>query len=264
MDAIDNLKRSILEEYDRLGKKDSFKFACHPGVSCYNDCCADVNIFLTPYDIIRMKKHLGISSEEFLAKYTLTPIDKSQRYPVVIMKMAENDAKSCQFVAEQGCTIYPDRPWPCRMYPLGLASPSEGSASEEFYFLMKEDICKGFAEGKEWTVEEWLEDQDINLYNEMGELFKQITLHPTFESGKDLSPEKIEMFHLVCYNIDKFRRFVFESSFLQKFQVDSQTQERIGTDDAELFKFGIEWLKFCIFGERTMKLKSEAEKSAKS
>ena len=50
-----------------LGKS-TFRFACHPGVSCFTQCCRKLDLFLYPYDIIRLKKRLGISSEEFLDK----------------------------------------------------------------------------------------------------------------------------------------------------------------------------------------------------
>jgi Fe-S-cluster containining protein len=258
MSELENLRKAILEEYPRLGPKDKFRFACYPGISCFNDCCSDVNIFLTPYDIIRMKNRLGISSEEFLAKYTLAPIDKSQKHPVVMLRMGDDENKSCRFVTAKGCSIYSDRPWSCRMYPLGMASPSKNDpGNEKFYFLMREDVCKGFEEAKEWTVEEWMDDQEIGIYNEMGELFKEVSLHPFFQADQVLTPDKMEMFHMVCYNIDKFRKFLFESTFFDRFEVEPGVIERIRDDDLELFKFGIKWLKFSLFGERTMKIKGE-------
>ena len=81
-EEMDNLKQTILDNYPRLATNDVFQFACHPGVPCFNDCCGDVNIFLTPYDIIRLKSHLKISSGEFLQKYTISPFDKKQKFPV--------------------------------------------------------------------------------------------------------------------------------------------------------------------------------------
>ena len=47
---------------------DQFTFACHSGLECYTTCCRDVNIMLTPNDVIRMKKALGLTSTEFLHK----------------------------------------------------------------------------------------------------------------------------------------------------------------------------------------------------
>ncbi|HKJ01944.1 MAG TPA: hypothetical protein VJ997_05800, partial [Longimicrobiales bacterium] len=71
-----DLRDRILAEHPRLGPDDPFNFACHPGVSCFNCCCHDVNVFLTPYDVMRLKNRLGIKSGEFLDRYTLAPVQK--------------------------------------------------------------------------------------------------------------------------------------------------------------------------------------------
>jgi len=257
-DEMDNLKKEILEQYPRLSEKDVFTFACHSAVPCFNDCCGDVNIFLTPYDIIRLKNRLGISSGEFLEKYTVSPFDQKQKYPVILLKMRKDEKKTCPFVTDKGCSVYDDRPWSCRMYPLGLASPKEGSAEgDEFFFLMQESVCKGFEEEVKQSVNQWMVDQGIEEYKEAGQLYKDITLHDYFEKGGQLAPEKMEMFHLVCYNIDKFRAFLFESTFFDKFVVPEHLKEKLEADDMELFKFGIQWLRFSLFGEKTMTIRDE-------
>jgi len=265
MSEIEKFKEEILKDYPRLSAEDSFKFACHSDVPCYNKCCRDVNIFLTPYDIIRLKNNLGITSGEFLSKYTISPFDKNLKYPVVLLEMDEKTRK-CPFVKKEGCSVYHDRPWSCRMYPLGLASPGESSKElqQEFYFLLKEAVCRGFEEEKNWTVNEWIENQGIREFDEMGQLFKELTTHRFFQQDKPLSPDKIEMFFMVCYHIDKFRKFVFESTFLEKFEVDEMTREKIRTDDIELLRFGVGWLRFALFAEKTLAVKetvlSEKEK----
>jgi len=55
------------------------------------------------------------------------------------------------------------------------------------------------------------------------------------------------MFFMVSYNIDKFREFVFESSFLKRFDIDEKTLEKIKNDEIELLQFGVEWLKGILF-----------------
>ncbi len=257
------MKESILKDIPRLGEDDKFRFACLKSLPCFNECCRDVNIVLTPYDVIRMKHALGISSQKFLEKYCLVASSQSQRLPIVLLRLQEDDRKTCQFVTESGCSIYEDRPWACRCFPIGVASPAEGEGQpERFYFLMKEDVCKGLDEGKEWTVREWLADQGVNEYDEFGELFKEINLHEHFRQGGKLEPQKFEMLHMVCYNTDKFRRFVMESNFLKRFVVDDETLEKIRTDDYELLRFGFKWLKFCLFGEATMDIRDpEGERS---
>jgi uncharacterized protein len=257
MEAIDKLKETILKEYPRLNNNSRFYFNCHKNISCFNKCCTDVNIFLTPYDIIRLKNRLKISSQEFLDRYTIFPIDENQNYPVVMLRLNSDEEKTCPFVSDSGCTVYEDRPWPCRMYPLGIASPKEIGANgdEEFYFILEEPVCQGYHEVKSQTVKEWVKEQQVEDYNEMGERFKEVTLHDFFKEGKKLEPAKLEMFYTVCYNVDKFREFVFESSFLKRFEVDEEIIDRIKKDDEELLLFGFEWLKYCLYGEKTMKLK---------
>jgi len=259
MNEIRRLKEAILRDSPRYGPDDTFRFACYKGLSCFNTCCADVNIFLTPLDVVRMKNRLGVSSDEFIDRYTLIPFDRNQKYPTPLLKMTDTEEKRCPFVSEtEGCTIYADRPWACRMYPLGLASPGGEAAegNEPFYFLMEERPCDGFSQDRRWTVREWIRDQGVEPYNELGERFKEIILHPRMREGA-LDPRKIEMFFMVCYNIDAFRRFVFESRFLEMFEVGEEVLKKIREDDIELMRFGFEWLKFSLFGEKTMRVKPE-------
>lgn len=251
-------KESVLRDAPRLTINDEFQFACHPGVSCFNTCCSDVNIFLTPYDIVRIKNRLGISSEEFLNEYAIVPFSKEQRLPVVVIKMSSEEDKSCPFVSEKGCGVYEDRPWACRMYPLGMASPGEyEEGAEAFFFLMEEEGCEGFKEGKTQKISEWFEDQGVAEYDEMGELFKKFSTHPKLQGDADLSLSQMDMVHMACYDLDKFRKFVFESSLLDKIEVSDERGEAMKTDDVELMKFALEWLRFSICGERVLDIKSD-------
>ncbi len=254
MEELQKLKETILADFPRLNKESKFKFGCNKNVSCFNKCCSDVNIFLTPYDIIRLKNRLKISSQVFLDKYTLLPIDEKQNHPVVMLKMDNDENKSCPFVTDEGCSVYEDRPWSCRMFPLGVASPKEADENGvgEFYFLLEESVCRGFEEDSNWTVDKWMKDQNVEEFTEMGEHFKEISLHEYFKTKKQLEPAKLEMFYTVCYNIDKFREFVFQSTFLKRFKVDEVTVKKIKEDDKELLLFGFNWLKYCLFGEKTM------------
>ncbi len=274
--TVERLKKAILNDYPRMSRGDKFRFACHGALDCFNSCCSDVNIFLTPYDVLRMKNRLGITSQDFLDRYTILPVEKNLKYPVLVLKLTDDEEKICHFVdKEKGCTIYEDRPWACRMYPVGLASPKEGEKSaspkdectakckslpgsdgkkEEFFFLMKEEGCLGFKEDREWTVEEWMKNQGVPAYDEMGRLFKELTLHDSFSSEKQLSPEAMEMFYIACYNLDRFRDLLFNSSFLERFKIEDELREKLGNDDEELLLFAFRWLRFSLFGEKTLEV----------
>jgi len=265
-DPHEQLQERVLEEYPRLGPDDTFRFACHPGVSCYNKCCGDVNIFLSPYDVLRLKRRLGMTSTEFLDQYTLLPVHKEMRTPAVVLRLNDDEAKSCQFLTDQGCGVYTDRPWPCRMYPLGLAAQRDtpdGWRGDRFYFLLEEQGCQGFGEPKEWTIREWIDDQGIDEYDEWGEAYKELTLHKFFEDGGVLSPKKMHMLYTACYDLDKFREFVFESTLLQRFDVDEDLVEEMRYDDEALLRFAFLWLRFSLFGDPTVKVQPHVEAAFK-
>ena len=263
----EQLQEQILEGCPRLGPDDSFQFACRPGISCFNRCCNDVNIFLSPYDVLRMKKRLGMTSGDFLEQHTLLPIHKDMKTPVVVLRMNDDEGKTCPFVTDRGCSIYSDRPWPCRMYPLGLAAQKDtpdGWRGDRFYFLLQEEACQGYNEPRQWTVREWLDDQKIDEYDIWGEQYKELTLHDFFEKGGILSPEKMRMFYTACYDLDKFREFVFESTLLERFELDEDLVEEMRYSDEGLLRFAFMWLRFSLFGQRTVKLKAGVAVAAKA
>jgi Fe-S-cluster containining protein len=248
-----------MNNFKQLKRDDKFCFSCKKEYSCFNQCCTDTNIFLTPYDVLRIRHRLNISSEDFLEEYTIQPFNKDQKLPVVVLRMMDDDEKCCQFVKEEGCSIYEDRPWSCRMYPIGLASQKTRSEDpgNEFYFLQEDEFCEGHTSKQEWTIDAWIKDQGIEPYEHFSSLYREIVLHPYFEKGQDLSPRKMEMFHLVFYNLDKFRKFVFDSTFLQRFEIAKETVAAIKNDDMRLMRFGVDWLKFCLFGEDTIKIRGD-------
>ncbi len=252
----EELARRIMENAPKLTKQDKFKFACHPSVSCFNLCCRDVNIILTPLDVLRMARRLEMSTTDFLARYTLVPFTGEQKLPFVFLRMDEENEKRCHFVTDEGCSIYEDRPWPCRMYPVGQASPSDISGQNEFFFMMTEDHCKGHEQDREWTVAEWMDDQGVAEYEEMGALFRDILLNP-YLKDRPLDPAHMEMFYMASYDLDKFRKFVFESRFLTRFVVEPELQETLRSSDKELMRFAFRWLRFALFGEITIELNKE-------
>ena len=66
------------------------------------------------------------------------------------------------------------------------------------------------------------------------------------------------MFFLASYNIDKFKQFVFESSFLDRYIIDNETVEAIKNDELELLHFGLRWLKWLLFKDGNFATQEEA------
>jgi len=249
----------ILKECPRLALDDRFTFQCTPQLSCFGKCCRDVTIVLTPYDVLRLKRARGMDSSDFLERHTLRLQNAEQKFPIVILKM-EEESKQCAFLSERGCGVYADRPWACRMYPLGVADPKAATpAGGRFHFVIHENICQGHEDGTSLSVREWIECQGIEEYEAMSAGFKELTLHSFWDGDRGLTPAQADMFFMACYDLDRFRRFVFESRFLERFEVDEARVEALRSDDEELLDFGTQWLRFAIFGERSMKLRRNGQ-----
>jgi hypothetical protein len=120
--------------------------------------------------------------------------------------------------------------------------------------LLKEELCHGHAQGRTVTVREWIDHEGIEEYDMMGASFKALMLHDFWDRAEQLTPEQMDMYFMACYDLDRFRRFVFQSSFLALFEMDEARVEAIRQDDVELLEFAIQWLRFCLFKEKTLRV----------
>ena len=111
--------------------------------------------------ILRLRQNLGISSESFVEKYISWDFSHDLGFPTAKLKMSDDADKICPFLGEAGCEVYPDRPSACRIYPLARATQKHArfDRTVDAYFLVRESHCKGFEQGKEWTIEEWKKEK---------------------------------------------------------------------------------------------------------
>ncbi len=242
----------------KMNPDSKFRFSCHKGLECFRECCGKITIFLTPYDVLRIKNKLGITSAEFLTLYTRIVDLKSTKLPFFLLNVTE-DGK-CPFVGEDGCNIYADRPLVCRYYPIGLGVlKSTEEESGDFYFRIKEPFCKGFEEDKEWTVRQWRESQEIDRYDFINKDWFEIVLNKKLLAGGVEPDEKSQRLYMLgSFDMDSFRNFVFESRFLDLYDVDEATIQMIREDEVELLKFAHKWLKGVLFGEYVYPRREEA------
>ena len=231
-----------------------FRFACNPRLACFTKCCAKLDLVLTPYDVLRLKNRLGLSSGLFLKTYTRSSLERNYGFPIVHLNMNDDAEAECPFVGPRGCTVYADRPGACRIYPVGRAASKidGGCRTGEYYFMVREVHCLGFKEDKEWEIREWVTDQGVDHYNAMNDHFLEITAGRDPRRIKTLDEAQLKMYYTACYSLDEFRRFIFGSSFLDRFDIEQEVVQRIKTDDVELMKFSSRWLKYSLFGENTL------------
>ena len=242
------------------------QFRCHPGISCFTECCGNIKIVLTPYDILQLRKRLGLEAAEFLHVYTEPTYLEKTDFPGVTIKLTEEGR--CPFIKSktEGCMIYTDRPSACRYYPVGMANfhegAQEGQTAEEFYFVVKEAHCKGFEEDKTWTIREWREDQGVDVRDRMNKGWMEIVMRrKSFGYQATLSEQAKRMFFMASTDTDQFRSFIFNSSFLKTYDVDQETLDRIKDDDDELLLFSYKILASMLFGTEDVKVKPDVLKA---
>ena len=135
------------EPLSPLTSTEKFRFDCHPEVPCFNQCCRDLNQFLTPYDILRLKNHFKVTSKEFLDRYTVSHVGPETGLPIITLKTEKATGFACPFVEESGCGVYENRPSSCRMYPLArmVSRSRDTGQTSELYYLIEEAHCQGAA-----------------------------------------------------------------------------------------------------------------------
>ena len=241
-----------------LSLEETFKFSCHRGVSCFNKCCHQIDVILTPFDILKLKSALGINSGAFLSKYAFFQQLKGTGIPIVKLRMGENSGGACIFLdVNSGCTVYGNRPLVCRTYPIGSASidPRQGESRDSHYIIM-EEMCRGHEENKPWKLKEWMQDQGASEIEELNKPWLETVAKLKAMKLEDKHQHQISLFIMVCYDLDTFQDFVANSSLLKKFGVERKTADLINKDQQELLKFGLEWLQFALFGEGNIRPKN--------
>ncbi|MDA8097428.1 MAG: YkgJ family cysteine cluster protein [Clostridia bacterium] len=226
-----------------------FRFLCRPGLACFNECCRDIYILLTPYDVLRIKNTLGMSSGEFLDTYTI-PVPTGSLFPAVALKMSADRDLKCSFVTEKGCRVYAVRPWSCRMAPLDIAKG-------EVRFIFSSEHCLGLNEEREWTVGEWMHSQEMDNYDAVEGIMKELPNRVKFTGMDRLDNHTVYLIHMVCFDIDRFRRYVFDTGFLRVFTVGPEQEEVLRSDDVALLRFGLNWLMDGPDLRTTMRLRDE-------
>ncbi len=237
------------------------QFRCHRGVKCWNVCCSNIDITLTPYDILRLKNRLGLSSGEFLQKYTVPyEMDKDGMPGVKLRPVAGGTA--CPFMVPEGCSVYEDRPTACRYYPIALLSlrRQDEYTDRQAYALVKEDTCLGHLEDRTQTIDEYRSEQGVIEYDDKGRAWRQLVLKRK-SAGPSIgrpTPLSNQLFFMASYDLDRFRAFVMSTSFNDTYEVPVETMAEIIADDEKLLEFAMNFLKHVLFNEKFLEEKPGA------
>jgi uncharacterized protein len=95
-------------------RDEPFGYVCH---RC-TKCCRDKRIQLNPYEVARLARNCGLTTGEFRAAWTEAGAGLALR---------QTESGACVFLDSEGCTVHPDRPLVCRLYPLGRHVSIDGA-----------------------------------------------------------------------------------------------------------------------------------------
>jgi hypothetical protein len=111
-----------------------------------------MRVQLNPYEAARLARNRGMTTSEFRAACTEDGAG---------LVLAQTEAGACVFFGSEGCTVYPDRPLVCRLYPLGRhVSPDK---AETFSHVVPHRQSRG-EYTRSGTIADFLVTQDTHLF----------------------------------------------------------------------------------------------------
>jgi hypothetical protein len=242
----DPLDPALIPEGRTVVGSDPFRFSCHPGVSCYMACCRRLELYLYPYDVLRLKNCLGMVSSQFLREHVRLAPGSHPFFPAVMLNMVGNEEQTCPFLTAGGCSVYTHRPSACRTYPLERAVEKTGKGSQlrAHYFMTHHPYCQGHFEDRHYILKQWERDQGLHDCNQMNDLWAEVDAFFATNpwQGEGFAGPRQQLAFMMCYNLDDFRGYVGQHDLLRRCRLDKELRRRIQRDDAELLKFGFSWL----------------------
>lgn len=244
------MSEQLPENFKPVQSEENFCFSCHPGVPCFTECCRELDLALTPYDVLRLKNRLQMHSGTFLEKYVIISWEEGQIFPTCYLTMVDDGRASCVFVEPSGCSVYPDRPGACRTYPLGrgVRLRRDGSTEEQFV-LVKEAHCRGFEEEKEQTPQDYIINQELEAYNRANDAIIPLLQHERIQRGFRPDRDGLDQFILALYNLDMFRQEMSDGRISMNRPLNAIELQALAGDDKELLQLGVRWLLQEFFSE---------------
>jgi len=231
-----------------LSLQSRFAFQCHPGLACFNRCCRTPTIILSPYDIYRLKHFLGLTSGEFLARYTLRESEELSNLPLIFLDPFRPSGNSCPFLGDAGCLVYDHRPAACRLFPITMGSRLSAGGVEDFYFCKQLDYCQGFATEVQWTVGSWQANQGFVEYDQGRRAWLEIILKQSLRGPVDALVQAL--FATLMYDLDKVRQLIGEPAFQKDIAINTEELATLQRDELTLLEFGYRHLQTVLLGEK--------------
>ncbi len=126
-----------------MGNKKNKAYISYRCVTCGECCKGFGGIFITPEELTKMARHLGLSEDDFFRDYCETLNRK------ISIRVGSNGY--CVFWKDKLCGIHQVKPTPCRLWPF-----FKNIVAIEDNWKIAKNNCPGFL--PESTYEQFLED----------------------------------------------------------------------------------------------------------
>ncbi len=158
-----------------LKRESPFSFKCQ----VCGACCHNKAIQVAPYEALRLSRNLGLSTTDFYRNST-------EEGGTVLR--ARPDGR-CLFLGPAGCSIHPDRPLVCRLFPLGLIKDNEGRT--RYGVMPLHPDCLGHFD-TDGTVESYLGSQQLKPYFHYDAAYDAV-FRKMLKQLKEMGPEAEEV-----------------------------------------------------------------------
>ena len=244
------------ESAARLASDSRFHFNCHSKLACFNQCCQNPTVILKPYDIIRLRRRLGITTTEFLERYTTKVLEDKSQLPLVMLDIEKEEGMLSFFGGSRLQYLRrPTRSLPPLSYHPGQQPGRDGVIDS--YFMKQLNFCQGFTEGQELTLARWKSNQGMEPYDELNRTWLEIILKRGALNPSADDARAPALFTMIAYDIDKFRQFVFQTPFLEIMEIPEDVAAVLQESDVALLRFGYKYLKMVLLIEDTLQMKEE-------
>ena len=113
---------------------------------------------------------------------------------------------------------------------------------EDYYFCRRLDYCRGFEAEQEWTVASWQADQGFAEYDQGRRPWLEILLKAGSQGPGAIDAVMQDLFATLAYDLDKFRRLIFDPVFLEAYNLEAEALKDLHTDDQALLNFSYRFL----------------------
>ncbi len=177
---MDPRLEAIAENFDKM-KIDldtPFKFHC---TQCGKCCINREDIMLSPYDLFRASKELGMTPQDFVKAYCDTYLGEASCMPIVRI-LPRGHIKRCPLMKDRKCSIHKTKPTVCAMYPIGRVIRMEANekdrkpvTTDRIEYIFTNPGCGDNSESH--TVREWFGAFGIPIEDEFYIKWQDVIMH---------------------------------------------------------------------------------------